>query len=108
MTSTSTVKLSSPLTTHSGPVTTITLKEPKARSFFEHGEPFKAKVQTDDAGKDSIEFEYSHKVLAKFLSDMSGLDDMVLGNVVAGDYYALRNAATHLILGGAGTDFIAA
>lgn len=109
MTATLNVKLTTPLTTHGGPVSMITLKEPKARSFFEHGEPFKAKVHTDnDTGKDRIDFEYNHKILGKFLSDMSGLDDMVLGSVTASDYFALRNAATSLICGTAGTDPIEA
>lgn len=97
-----TVTLKSPLLTHSGEATTITLKEPKARSFFEHGEPFKMRV-INEGQSDRVEFDYNHKVLGKFLQDMSGLDDMILGKVSASDYL-LRNAATNLIIGVAGSD----
>ena len=98
-----TVSLTTPITTHSGPTSTITLKEPKARSFFEHGEPFKMRVLSE-GDKDRVEFEYNHKILAKFLSDMSGIDDITLGSVSASDYFLLRNAATNLIIGIAGSD----
>ena len=97
-----TVTLTSPITTHDGEKTTITLKEPKARSFFSHGEPFKMRVLTD-GDKDRIEIDYSHNVFAKFLTDMTGLDEGVLGNISASDYFTLRNAATNLIIGVGGS-----
>lgn len=100
---TKTITLKTPLLTHSGEATTITLKEPKARSFFEHGEPFKMRI-ISEGETDRVEFDYNHKVLGKFLMDMSGHDDMILGKVSASDYFLLRNAATNLIIGVAGSD----
>ena|SRR5258708_35023806 len=97
-----TVTLNSPIKTHDGETTSILLKEPKARSFFDHGEPFKVRVIAEGE-KDRVEFDYDHKVLAKFLCDMTGIDELVLGTVVASDYFSLRNAATNLIMGGAGS-----
>ena len=105
--STTTVTLSTPLKTHDGEKSTITLKEPLARSFFEHGEPFKMRVVNE--GDDSrVEFDYNHKIFAKFLTDMCGIDDMLLGGMKASDYFLVRNAATNLIVGIAGTDPIPA
>jgi hypothetical protein len=97
-----TVTLASAIKTHEGEVSSILLKEPKARSFFDHGEPFKVRVIADGE-KDRVEFDYDHKVLAKFLRDMTGIDELVLGTVAASDYFSLRNAATNLIMGGAGS-----
>ena len=97
-----TVTLTTPINTHDGEKTSITLKEPKARSFFSHGEPFKMRVLSE-GDKDRIEIDYNHSVFAKFLSDMSGLDEGLLGNITASDYFTLRNAATNLIIGVAGS-----
>jgi hypothetical protein len=96
------VTLNTPILTHSGETSTITLKEPTARSFFEHGEPFKMRV-ISEGDNDRVEFDYNHKILALFLQGMSGIDMTVLGNVTASDYFSLRNAATNLIIGVAGS-----
>jgi hypothetical protein len=103
MTDSITVTLKTSIKTHAGDTSTLTLKEPKARSFFEHGEPFKTRVITEGE-TDRVEFDYAHKVLALFLQDMTGIDTAILGSIVASDYFALRNAATNLILGVAGSN----
>lgn len=94
-----TVKLSKPLKTHAGEVSTLTLQEPTARSFIEHGEPFKMKVTRDDKDEVSVDFTYDNRIMSKFLSDMSGIDDILLGSLRATDFYALRTKATHIIVG---------
>lgn len=104
MTDTQIVKLSRPIKTHSGEVSEITLKEPTARSFFTHGEPFKVKVLTDDKGESLIDFEFFNSIIVKFLADMSGLDDIVLSGLRAVDYVSLRARAAHMIIGVAGTN----
>jgi hypothetical protein len=101
MTTTETVTLSQPLKTHGGEVTTITLKEPTAKSFFDHGEPLKTRVVSDDAG-DRFEFDFFNSVLKKFLTDMTGLDDLVLSGLAAADYLNLRWRAGLMITGMAG------
>jgi hypothetical protein len=98
------VKLSRPLKTHSGDVNEITLKEPTARSFFSHGEPFKVKVTTDDKGESLVDFDFFNGVISKFLTDMTGVDDVVLSSLRAVDYVNLRTRAAHMIIGVAGTD----
>jgi hypothetical protein len=100
---TETVTLSRPIKTHVGETSTITLKEPTARSFFQHGEPFKVKVLTDDSGS-IVDFDFFNGVVAKFLSDMTGLDDLVLSSLRAVDYVNLRTRAAHMIIGIAGTN----
>lgn len=101
MTTTETVTLSKPLKTHRGEVSALTLKEPTARLFLEYGEPFKSRVVKDENGEQSVEFDYNNKTLGKFLVDMidEQVDDIILGGIVAADFYALRNRATQLILG---------
>ena len=98
---TETVTLSKPLKTHSGEVTTITLKEPTAKSFFDHGEPFKVRVTGDD-GDERVEFDFNNAVLKRFLSDMTGYDDLILSSLRASDYTALRQRAVNMIVGVAG------
>jgi hypothetical protein len=102
---TQTVKISRPIKAHGGDVNEITLKEPTARSFFTHGEPFKVKVLTDDKGESLVDFDLNNAVFAKFLSDMTGLDDIVLSGLRAVDYVGLRARAAHMIIGVAGTNF---
>jgi hypothetical protein len=102
MTNSLTVTLNTPIKTHDGETSTIVLKEPKARSFFESGEPFKMRV-ISDGESDRVEFDYDHKVLAKFLRDMTGIDELILGSIAASGYFLLRNAATNLIIGVAGS-----
>jgi hypothetical protein len=97
-----TVTLKTPINTHAGETTSIVLKEPKAKSFFEHGEPFKMRLITkDDVSR--VEFDYNHKIVGLFLQDMSGIDTVLLGTVAANDYMSLCNAATNLIMGIAGS-----
>lgn len=103
MTTSETVTLSQPLKTHSGDVTSLTLKEPAAKSFFDHGEPFKFRV-TGGEGEQQIEFDYFNSVFKKFLSDMTGLDDLVLSGLRAADFLTLRTRASHMILGIAGSN----
>jgi hypothetical protein len=102
---TQTVKLSRPLKTHDGEVSEIKLKEPTARSFFRHGEPFKVKVLTDDKGESLVDFDFNNSVYALFLADMTGLDEIVLSGLRAVDYVGLRARASHMIMGVAGTNF---
>jgi hypothetical protein len=103
--STETVKLSRPIKGHGGEVNEITLKEPLARSFFNHGEPFKVKVLTDDKGESQVDFDFNNTVFAKFLADMTGLDGIVLSSLRAVDYVSLRARAAHMIIGVSGTNF---
>ncbi|MDB4872407.1 MAG: hypothetical protein JWL97_3411 [Gemmatimonadales bacterium] len=95
-----TITLSKPLTTHDGEVTTLKLKEPEARLFFKHGEGFKMKVTRDEQTEAvSVDFEFNNAVFGKYLADMTGLDDIVLGKLRAADYMHLRTQAAHLIVG---------
>lgn len=96
---TETIKLSRPIKSHGGEVNEVTLKEPTARLFFSHGEAFKVKVSTDEAGQSNVEFDYNNAIMSKFLADMSGLDDIVLSTLRASDYMHLRTRAAYLIVG---------
>jgi hypothetical protein len=95
----STIKLNNPITTHKGPLTEVTLTEPKARAFVTHGEPFKIKSD----GGDKFEVDYMNGPMMGFLVEMTGLDEIVLGGMNARDYMALRVAAFNMIVGIAGS-----
>lgn len=101
---TETITLSKPLKTHDGEVTSLKLKEPEARSFFDHGEPFKVRVINDETNGDRIDFEFNNSVFKKFLTDMTGVDDILLGKLRAADFMALRTRAAHMIIGVTGTN----
>lgn len=100
---TETITLSKPLKTHDGEVTTLKLKEPEAHSFFNHGEPFKVRVISDESG-DRVDFDFNNAVVKKFLTDMTGVDDILLGKLRAADFIALRTRAAHMIIGVAGAN----
>jgi len=99
------VPLSEPLQTHKGELSELTLKAPRARLFMQNGEPFVTDVDFE-AGK--VKHTYDNKIMAKFLADMSGHDEITLGGPATPDFYLLRSEATQLILGLAGRDFTAA
>lgn len=101
---TQTVKLSRAIKTHDGEVSEIKLKEPTARSFFTHGEPFKVKVTSDEKDETRVDFDFNNAVVSKFLTDMTGLDDLLLSSLRAVDYVRLRSQAAHMIIGVAGSD----
>jgi len=100
---TETITLSKPLKTHDGEVTSLKLKEPEAHSFFNHGEPFKVRVISDESG-DRVDFDFNNGVFKKFLTDMTGVDDILLGKLRAADFMALRTRAAHMIIGIAGVN----
>jgi len=99
------VPLTEPIMTHKGELSEITLKAPRAGLFMRHGEPFVTDVDFE-AGK--VKHVYDNKIMSKFLADMSGFDEIVLGNLSTPDFYVVRSEATQLILGLAGRDFSAA
>jgi hypothetical protein len=101
---TETVTLTRPIKTHKGEISEITLSEPTARSFFNHGEPFKVKVLSDEKGESLVDFVFFNDVVAKFLVDLTGLDEIVLSSLRAVDYMNLRTKAAHMIIGAAGSN----
>lgn len=100
---TETFTLSRPLKTHGGDITEITLKEPTAKSYFDHGEPYKARVISDDAG-DRFDIDFFNNVFKKFLSDMTGLDEIILSGMHAADYTRLRVLVTTMLAKEAGSN----
>ena len=66
-----TVTLSKALVTHKGEMKELTLKEPSARCFVQHGEPFTIRFVD---GKLEIDYSKSNDSMMKFLADMSGVD----------------------------------
>jgi hypothetical protein len=100
------VKLSKPLRTHEGELNELTLNAPTARSFINHGEPFKVRVVTGADDTQRVELDFDNKIMAKFLSDMieGKVDDLIIGSLTATDFMLLRMSAANIILGVAGTD----
>lgn len=94
MATTVTYTLSEEIQTHKGPTREIVMSEPRARAFRKYGEPFKV-VRHGDA----IDFEYDNDAMLNFISEMSGVDTVILDGLSANDYLGLRVAATGLFAG---------
>ncbi|WP_338687765.1 hypothetical protein V5279_22580 [Bradyrhizobium sp. 26S5] len=98
---TQTFPLSKPVTTHSGKLTSLTLQEPTAGAFVDHGEPFKIHVRKSASGEpDGLDFDYDNKVMTKWLVEMivEKVDDIILKSLSARDYRQLRSLATDIVL----------
>ena len=98
-------KLSKPIQTHGGEVSELTLREPTARSFMNHGEPFKVRIITNADDSQHVEFDFDNKIMSKFLADMieEKVDDLLLGGLRTSDYLSLRMRGAEIIIGTAGT-----
>lgn len=95
-----TFTLSTPLTTHSGPIKELNLKYPTARAFMRYGVPYASVIER---GEDSVkeEFRFHAKQMFQFVSDMTGIDDLTLGNVAAQDVMPLFYTVLGMLNGGA-------
>lgn len=91
---TETFTLSRPLKTHDGEVTTLTLKEPTGGAFVDYDDPFTVKP---DGETGNATFVYHNKAFIKFLSNMTGIDDLILKGISASDFIRLRGVATNMI-----------
>ena len=99
MSTSSTVELSQSILTHKGETKTIELKEPTAKSFIDHGEPFKVSVRDG-----AVNVDFNNKPMAAFLADMTGIDPVLLSGLMARDFLTLRSKAVDLIMGLTGSD----
>jgi hypothetical protein len=98
---TQTFALSSPLKTHDGEITEIKLKEPRASSLVKYNDPFKVKpIKDADGETEGFEFEFNNKPMMQFLSDMTGIDDILLSNLTASDFMRVRLVAANIVLMG--------
>jgi hypothetical protein len=98
---TQTFKLSSPLKTHDGEIAEIKLKEPRAGSLVKYKDPFKVKpIKDADGETEGFEFEFNNKPMMQFLSDMTGIDDILLSNMSVSDFMRVRLVAANLVLTG--------
>lgn len=81
------ITLVKPITTHKGVVSELTLNDPTAGLFIRYGSPFTIKGNEADA-----EIVFNDKIFAKFASEMTGVDEIILGTMHAKDWINLRNA----------------
>lgn len=81
-----TIKLRSPLTAHGGPITTVTIKEPKARDMAA------MKVSPNTYYTDG-RFLIQHDVMMGYLERMTGLDRMTLDDLSSADFNACSSVA---------------
>lgn len=97
-----TIPLISPITTHEGQVTEIVLREPKAKDFFEFGEPFVRQRTAEGGDADVIEIpgvlgSYVERCMTKpgpeFLAQVGLTDALRLRDAVMGFFGAALRAA---------------
>jgi hypothetical protein len=93
--------LSAPLKTHSGEVIELKLKEPHAGALVKYNDPFKVKpIKSDDGETQGFEFEFNNKPMMQFLSEMTGVDEILLSNLSASDFMRVRVVAANIVLMG--------
>ncbi len=83
-------KLSRPITTHRGELSELILKPASARSFINHGSPYSVsrdEVVTPD-----------WKATFGFVSDMTGVDSLILGDLAAEDVLPLFNTLLGMLI----------
>jgi len=94
-----TVRLTKPIITHKGELTEITLREPTVKSYLKAGrDPFQIRPSAD-----GTDVTYDIPAMVAFLSDISGLDQIILEGLSARDFNTLRGQATTLAILGAGS-----
>jgi hypothetical protein len=86
--------LSSPLTTHDGSLSELTLKEPPASIVFKHGLPWKQVVRVDGS---AFEIEYLPRKMSLYLEEMSGVDQISLSAMKACDAISAFEAIFHIL-----------
>jgi tail assembly chaperone E/41/14-like protein len=100
-TQTQTFTLSRPIKTHNGEVTELKLKEPRAGALVKYNDPFKVKpIKSDDGETEGFEFEFNNKPMMQFLSEMTGLDEIVLSSMPVSDFMRVRVVAANVVLMG--------
>lgn len=80
--------LSTPLTTHSGEVTKLTLKLPRAQAWVRYGVPFSTVHEGIGEGAKN-ELRFNPKAMLSFLSDMSGVRAVDLELLDGRDFHTL-------------------
>lgn len=82
---TKTVRLSRPLETHQGPVHEILLTEASGALVMQYGLPFTMKQSSSPDGVTSADIEFKYEVMSKYLVQMTGHDQIILGSMSAMD-----------------------
>lgn len=90
-------KLSVPITTHKGVIDEIELKRPAGRSFTKHGVPYKTVREGGEDDTARVEFQILPKAMLAFMSDMSGIEAMLLEDLDAYDFMQLANTIVGII-----------
>jgi Phage tail assembly chaperone proteins, E, or 41 or 14 len=98
---TETFTLSAPLKTHSGEITELKLKEPRAGALVKYNDPFKVKpIKGEDGETSGFEFEFSNKPMMQFLAEMTGIDEIILSKLSVSDFMRVRVVAANIVLMG--------
>ncbi|MGA2494260.1 MAG: phage tail assembly protein [Roseiarcus sp.] len=93
-----TITLSRPLRTHKGDLSELTLKEPTAGTFFRaKRDPYTVKFEDEKAI-----YTFDPVACMFFLSEMTGLDQITLEALSAGDFSAMRWRMVGIINRGVG------
>ena len=78
----------------------IVPRYPKARTFIRVGVPFTNVVERTEDGATRTSLNFDAKRMMNFVSDMSGVDDIVLGNMEGEDVMPLFYTLTAMLSGG--------
>lgn len=90
-----TIKLTSPIKSHRGDLSEITLNPVKVSSFIRHGDP--VELVTKD-GNVVATFP-NQKATLGFLADSTGLDELTLECLSSTDYLVIRMELAYMLYG---------
>lgn len=81
------LKLVNPLVTHAGSITELKIATPSAKTIIQTGVPFEWRQDEND----NAYVVYNDRLCMKYLSAMTGRDELELEDIIAGDWIAARN-----------------
>lgn len=93
-----TYPLSKPLTGHRGDVRDLVFKDPGAAFIMRHGLPWRRIMERTESGDTRIEVKFDHVLMSRYMAEMTGLDEGLLGTMSGRDVFACWNIVMTLTL----------
>ena len=88
------IALKTPIQTHAGPTKVLNLREPTGADFIQlKSLPFKVKGVAPN-----IEIDIDFALSAKWLSALSGIDELLIGKMTRGDFITAIGSMNELLV----------
>ncbi len=90
--------LTEPLQSHAGSVSDLVFRVPKAQFIMRHGLPWSRSMVKSDNGDVQLKVDFNHALMGKYMAEMTGYDEGVLGTMSGRDVFACWNIVMQLTL----------